>query len=173
MFVQIVGDHRAIALLQCLEATVDGFAGKAEAANLAFGLERGEGVVDFAVIEDRQVVTIGVHQHQVDEVGFQALQTAFHRHTSVRGAEIVTGLAVGKLLADLADNHPILTLTAQQRAEAFFAATIGRGGVDQVDAQVAGEFEQPACFIVIGNLKAVGVLHPLVAAQFHGAQAQG
>ncbi|MNZ93213.1 hypothetical protein D3C78_1122710 [compost metagenome] len=173
MFVQIVGDHRAVALLQCLEATVDGFAGKPETANLAFGLERGEGVVDFAVIEDRQVVTIGVHQHQVDEVGFQALQAAFHRHSSVCGAEIVTGLAVGKLLADLADNHPILTLTAQQRAEAFFAATIGRGGVDQVDAQVAGEFEQPACFIVIGNLKAVGVLHPLVAAQFHGAQAQG
>ncbi|MNZ74984.1 hypothetical protein D3C78_934520 [compost metagenome] len=173
MFVQIVGDHRAVALLQRFQSAFDGLAGKPEAANLAFGLEFGEGFVDFAVIEDREVVAIGVHQHQVDEVRFQTLQAALYRHARVCRTEVMTGLAVGKLFTHLADNHPILTLTAQQRAEAFFAATIGRGRVDQVDAQVAGKLEQHARFIVIGNPEAVGVFHALVAAQFHRAQAQG
>jgi hypothetical protein len=36
LFVQIVGDHRAITLFQSLHAALDGFAGEAEAANLAF-----------------------------------------------------------------------------------------------------------------------------------------
>ncbi|MNL00274.1 hypothetical protein D3C87_1207020 [compost metagenome] len=87
-------------------------------------------------------------------------------------AEIVTGLTVGKFFADLADNHPILTLAAQQRAKALFAATVGRSGVDQVDAQIAREFEQHPRFIIIRDLETVGVLHPLIATEFYRAQAQ-
>jgi hypothetical protein len=55
----------------------------------------------------------------------------------VRGAEVVTRQAVVEFFADLADNHPVVALAAQ-RAQAFFAAAIGRRGVDQVDAQLAG-----------------------------------
>ncbi|MNP26229.1 hypothetical protein D3C76_1190730 [compost metagenome] len=160
-------------MLQRLQAAFDCLAGKAKATDLAFGLERGERGINFAFSEDRQVVAVGVHQHQVDEVSLKALQAAFDRKTGVRGAEVVTGQAVGKLFADLADDHPILTLTTQQRAKALFAAAIGRRGVDQVDSQVARELEQHPRFIVVGDLEAIGVLHPLIAAEFYRAQAQG
>ncbi|MNO79339.1 hypothetical protein D3C76_705050 [compost metagenome] len=158
-------------MLQRLQAAFNGFAGKPEAANLAFGLERGKRCIDFAVVEDGQVVAVGVHQHQVDKIGFKTLQAAFHREAGVLGTEIVPGQPVGKLFADLADDYPILTLTPQQRAEALFAATIGRSGVDQVDAHITREFEQHARFVIIGNLETVGVLHPLIAAEFYRAQA--
>ena len=94
----------------------------------------------------------------------------------MRRTEVMARQAVGKLFTDLADDYPVLPLAAQQRAEAVLvpapAATVGRGGVDQVDAQFACLPEQHARGIVIGNLKTVGVFHPLVAAQFDRAQAQ-
>ncbi|MNI34703.1 hypothetical protein D3C73_887010 [compost metagenome] len=172
LLVQIVGDHCTIALLQRLQAAVDSFAGKTKTANLAFGLERGEGGVDLAVVENRQVITIGVHQHQVDEIGFQALQAALHGKSGMRCTEIVVRLAVGKLFTDFADDHPVLALAAQQRPEALFAAAIGRRRVDQVDTQVARQLEQPAGVVIVGNLKAIGVFDALVTAQFDRTQAQ-
>ena len=88
------------------------------------------------------------------------------------GAEVMAGLAVDEFFTDLADDHPFMTLPAQQRPEAFLTAAIGRRGVDQVDPQVARELEQHACFVIIRDLKTTGVFHPLVTAQLDGAQPQ-
>jgi hypothetical protein len=68
----------------------------------------------------------------------------------VRGAEVEARLAVVEFFTDLADDHPFVALAAQQRAQAFFAAAIGRRGVDQVDAQLAGLGEQQAGFVIGG-----------------------
>ncbi|MNR49578.1 hypothetical protein D3C85_1689730 [compost metagenome] len=54
-----------------------------------------------------------MHQHQVNKIRFQTLQAAFHRESGMRRTEIVSGLTVGKLFADLADDYPVLTLAAQ------------------------------------------------------------
>ncbi len=86
--VQVVGDHRAIALAQGAQATFDGLAGESVGADQALALERGESRVDLAVLEDVQVVAIGMHQHQLDPLGLQALQAAFDGAPGMRGGEV-------------------------------------------------------------------------------------
>lgn len=86
--VQVVGDHRAIALAQGAQATFDGLAGESVGADQALALERGESRVDLAVLEDIQVVAIGMHQHQFDPVGLQALQAALDGAPGMRGGEV-------------------------------------------------------------------------------------
>ncbi|MCY1428009.1 hypothetical protein D9M71_438790 [compost metagenome] len=173
LLVEVVGDHGAVALLQRLQAAGDSLAGQAETEDLALLLELGQGLVHLLLFEDCQVVAVGMHQHQFDAVGFQAAQAALHRAAGVGGAEIEVRLAVVEFFANLADDHPFVTLAAQQRAQALFAAAIGRRGVDQVDAHITREFEQHARFVIIGDLETVRVFHPLIAAEFYRAQAQG
>ncbi len=159
-------------MLQRLQAAGDGLAGKAEAEDLALLLELGKGLVDLLLFEDGQVVAVGMHQHQLDAVGFQALQAALYRTAGVGGAEIEVRLAIVEFFANLADDHPFIALAAQQRAQALFAAAVGRGGVDQVDTQLAGLGQQQAGFVIAGDGEAGGVLHALVAPQLDRAQAQ-
>src|SRR5690606_14561117 len=141
-------------------------------ADLALALELGKGFVDLAPVKDRQVVAVGMHQHQVDDVGFQPAQAALHRKARVRRREVEARGSVLELLADLADDHPVLPGAAQQRAEALLADAVGRRGVDQVDAQLTGLGEQGAGGRVIRDREAVGILHALVATELDGAEAQ-
>ncbi|MNO86299.1 hypothetical protein D3C76_776950 [compost metagenome] len=78
LLVQVIGDHGAVALFQGLEATCDGLARQPEAKDLAFLLKGRKCLVDLLLLEDRQVITVGMHQHQLDVVGFQAAQAALH-----------------------------------------------------------------------------------------------
>ncbi|MOA28054.1 hypothetical protein D3C78_1489720 [compost metagenome] len=113
-----------------------------------------------------------MHQHQVNLLGFQALEAALDGKARVCGAEVETRLAFFELLTDLADDHPVIALAAQQWAEALFAAAVGGGGVDQVDAQVTGLGQQLAGLVVVGDGKAVGVFDSLITPQLDCTQAQ-
>ncbi|MCY1423970.1 hypothetical protein D9M71_396990 [compost metagenome] len=125
-------------MLQCLQAAGDGLAGQPETEDLALLLEFGQGLVDLLLFEDGQVVAVGMHQHQFDAVGFEPAQAALHRAAGVGSAEVEMRQAFLELFTNLADDYPFITLAAQQRAQAFFATAVGRGGVDQVDAKLAG-----------------------------------
>jgi len=172
LLVEVVGDHRTIAVLQRQQAALDGLAGQPVGENLALALELGECLVDLGVAQNIHVVAVRVHQHQVDAVGAQAREAAVHREARVGGGEIEARLAVVELLADLADDHPVVALAGQQRPQAFLADAVGRCGVDQVDAQLASERQQSARLRVVGNGEAAGVFHALVAAQLDRAEAQ-
>ncbi|MDT4835731.1 hypothetical protein FQZ97_694050 [compost metagenome] len=113
LLVEVVGDHGAIALFQRQQPAVHRLAGQAEGADLAGLLQLGEGLVDAAVPQYPEVVAVGMHQHQVDEVGFQAFQASFDGEARVFGAEVEAGNAAVEFLAHLADDHPVLTLAAQ------------------------------------------------------------
>jgi len=102
----------------------------------------------------------------------RSVRRRFDRKARVRGGKVEARLAVLELLADLADDHPILALSRQQRAEPFLADAIGRRGVDQVDAQFAGQGQQFASLGIVGDGEAAGVLHALVATQLDRAQTQ-
>ncbi len=172
LLVEVVGHHRAVALLQRKQSTIDRLAGQAEGEDLALALELGQGLVDLGVLQDIEVVAVRMHQHQLDAVGTQTLEAALHREARVGGRKVETRLAVLELLANLADDHPILALSGQQRAEPFLADAVGRRGVDQVDTEFAGQGQQLASLGVVWDGKTVGILHPLIAAQLHRAQPQ-
>ena len=158
--------------MQGEQAALDSLAGEAEGADLALALELGEGFVDAGFAQNRHIIAIGVHQQQLDVLALQALEAALDREAGMGRAEIEQRLAADEFLADLADDHPLVALAAQQRAEALLAGAVGRRGVDQVDAQLAGLLQQCSRGGVIGNGEAVGVFHALVAAQLDRAQPQ-
>ena len=56
LFIEVVGDHRAITGFQGLEPSFNGFARQAETANLALALKLGQGFVDFAAVENGKVI---------------------------------------------------------------------------------------------------------------------
>src|SRR5690606_22153327 len=127
-------------------------------------------LVDAGIPQHRQVIAVGMHQQQVDAVRIQTLEAALHGQTRMSWREIETGLPLFELLAGLADDHPLVTLVTQQLAEALLADTVGRRRIDQVDTQFACLFQQSAGLGIVGNGKAVGVLHALVTAQFDRTQ---
>ncbi len=90
----------------------------------------------------------------------------------MRGGEVEARLPLLELFAGLADDHPLVALATQQRAETLLADAIGRRGIDQVDAQFTRLAQQGARLRVIGDGEAVGVLHPLVAPELDRAQSQ-
>lgn len=77
-----------------------------------------------------------------------------------------------ELLTGLADDHPLITLATQQRAEALLADTVGRRGIDQIDAQLSRLSQQGQCLCIVGNGEAVGVLDALITTELDRAQAQ-
>ena len=94
------------------QAALDGLAGEAEGADLALALELGQGLVDAAVVEDGQVVAVGMHQDQFNMLGFQALEAAFYRQPGMGRREVEERGTVDELFTNLADDHPMLALTA-------------------------------------------------------------
>ena len=85
LLVEVVGHHRAVALLQRKQSTIDRLAGQAEGEDLALALELGQGLVDLGVLQDIEVVAVRMPQHQLDAVGTQTLEAALHREARVGG----------------------------------------------------------------------------------------
>ena len=125
------------------------------------------------MLHNGQVVAIGMNQYAIQVIGVESFQAALHGAANVFRGEIEMAFTtvVIKLFADLGDNDPVLA-PAHQLAETSFAVAVGGSGVDQVDAQVPGLGQQLGYRVVIRDGETIGVFHPLVAADFHRAQAE-
>ena len=123
------------------------------------------------LFERRQAVPL-MHLIEVDDVGAQALEArlAFADEVPAGEAAIVRALAHRKARLGR-DQHAGLALRSHRLAEQLFgpAAGIDIGGVDQIDAGVGDDVDQPAHFVErdVADFGEVSL-----AAEGHGAHRQ-
>ncbi len=110
-------------------------------------------------------------EDDVQTVRAQARKRSPDAALSMLGREIEAGHAVRELLADLGADDPPVSIRADQLAEPFLAGAVGRGGVEQVDAQIQRFLEQCRGGLGIRNRKRAGIPHTLVTPQLDRAEA--
>ena len=115
---------------------------------------------------ERGVAVPSVHLVQVDVVGLEATQTAFHLAQDVHagGAAPIEVAAHGQ--PDLRGQHDVLPDALQGVAQESLALAeaVHVGGVDQVDAVVQGHLHHPRGVLL------AQVAHVHLAAELHAAQ---
>jgi len=126
LLVEVVGHHRAVALLQRQQPTIDRLAGQAEAEDLALALEFGQGLIDLATIVKLRVMS----RHQ------QLLRMDFEEPFNTDPAALlaeVEGLLVGVKVVVLSDygkgalkNHQALIQAARRRGIPVLADPKGK-----------------------------------------------
>jgi hypothetical protein len=90
----------------------------------------------FAVVEHFRRLGAEVDLHQVDHVAAQQVAAAADRAADRVVGVVVIRVGLVAMLAALAGEHVFAASRAGELADAFFAAVVRAGGVDEVDAQV-------------------------------------
>jgi len=125
--------------------------------------------VDLA--QRREVVRPRVQQHDVDVVGAQPPQRLLDALGQRAPREVPRRAPAVEPLACLRADHPALAVRPQQPPDPGLAVAVGRRGVDQVHAELAGDMQQPLELLGGGAHRLAGVVRQARAAERHRAEA--
>ena len=170
---EVVLDHQHVGPRHRRPGTLDGPGGHADRPHEPVVAKLREGLHGVGLLQDPQVIAVGVDEHHVDDIGAQPYQALFDAPPDPRSGEVVGRPAVPERLADLGREDDLVAPPRQCPTETLLADAVCRCGVDVVDTHVEHAAQNTLDAAFIRQIVAVGILDPGVAPDLERPEADG
>lgn len=124
------------------------------------------------MVQDLQVVSIGVEEKAFNPVGSETFQRSLYALANGSRGKVKDGFSVDEVFTRLGHDDPLVSTRAEERSESLFARAVGRSGIKEVDSLFHREIHEKSEILVAGEVEALWVFDLLIATQLDGAETE-